>query len=430
VKLLYEAGAYVEGTGPRVRIPAALVEAALRTAPGRVVIANRRGERVMPLEGAKSYFGTGSDLKHTIDLETGRVRASVLRDVADAARLCDALPNYDFVMSYGLAADVPAHRQEAAQFAAMLRSTVKPQILTTFTDFQSLEDLWEIAKLVSGGEQAFQENPFFLIYGQFTSPLQHGRDGLQRLLFCAERKIPLIYVPTIMSGMSGPIDMAGSLTLGNAEALAGLTLHQLVRPGAPFIYGGCITSFDMRDMTIAYGAPEWHVAGAMMSQLSRRYGLPIFSTGGCSDAKCVDEQACIEAAMSLLLAALGGGNLIHDVAYLEMGLCGAPDFLVLNDEIIALARQMLGNYTIDARTLAVDVVDRVGPAGSFVGEADTFDRFREATWYPGLLDRTARHTWEARGSKRLGEVARERARELLKSHQPEPLDPALEVLAW
>ena len=130
--------------------------------------------------------------------------------------------------------------------------------------------------------------------------------------------------------------------------------------------------------------------------------------------------------MSLLMAALGGGNLIHDVGYLETGLCGALDFLVINDEIIALTRQMLRNYTIDSRSLALEAVHRVGPAGQFVGEEETLLRFREATWYPSLLDRSPRHEWEAQGGKRLGEVARERARELLTSHQPVPLEAALD----
>ncbi len=427
LKLLYDAGAYVEGEGPRVRIPAAVVEEALSRAPGRVVMANREGERVMPLEGSKSFFGTGSDLVNTIALDTGQVRASVLQDVANAARLCDALPNYDFVMSYGLASDVSVDRQEAAQFVAMLRNTVKPQILTTFTEMQALEDIWEIATLIAGGEAEFQRNPFFIIYGQFTSPLQHGVEALQRLLFCAQRRIPIIYVPTIMSGMSGPIDMPGSLALGNAECLAGLTMHQLAQPGAPFIYGGCICSFDMRDMTIAYGAPEWHVTGVMMSQLSRYYDLPVFSTGGCSDAKCVDGQACVEAAMSMLLAALGGGNIIHDVAYLETGLCGAPEFIVINDETIAVTRQMLRSYSIDAKSLAVDVVDRVGPGGQFVGEDETLARYREATWYPSLFDRSGRHAWEESGSRPLGERARERAKQILDTHEPVPLPDDLDA---
>ena len=330
-------------------------------------------------------------------------------------------------MSYGMASDVPAHQQEVAHFAAMLRNTVKPQILTTFTDLQVLEDIWEVAKLVADGEQEFQRNPFFAIYGQPASPLQHSTESLQRLLFSAERRIPIIYVASPMSGASGPIDMVGILALGNAEALAGLTIHQLANPGAPFIYGGCNCPFDMRHATIAYGAPEWHVTGVMMSQLSRYYNLPVFSTGGCTDAKCVDEQACIGAAMSMLLAALGGGNIIHDVGYVEMGLCGAPDFLVINDEIIAMTRQMLRNYTIDAQSLAVDVVDNVKPGGHFLEEKETLTRFREALWYPSLFDRSPRHEWEAKGAKRLGEVARERAKQLLNTHEPIPITPAVDT---
>jgi len=419
-ELLCDAGAFAADGGPRVRIPAGLVKQALAQAPERVVVANRLGERVMPLEGSRSFFGTGSDLINTIDLDSGKVRPSVLEDVANAARLCDVLPNYDFVMSYALASDVPAHHQEVAQFVAMLRNTVKPQIVTTFTDLQVLEDIWEIAKLVAGGEQEFQRNPFLAIYGQPASPLQHSTESLQRLLFSAEHRIPIIYVASPMSGASGPVDMVGTLALGNAEALAGLTIHQLANPGAPFIYGGCNCPFDMRHGTISYGAPEWHVTGVMMSQLSRYYKLPVFSTGGCTDAKCVDEQACIEAAMSMLLAALGGGNIIHDVAYLETGLCGALDFLVINDEIIAMTRQMLRSYTIDAQSLAVNVVDRVGPGGHFLEEDETVARFREAIWYPSLFDRSPRHKWEANGSKRLAQVARERARQLLSSHKPAP----------
>ena len=96
--------------------------------------------------------------------------------------------------------------------------------------------------------------------------------------------------------------------------------------------------------------------------------------------------------------------------------------VIINDEVIGLTRQMLRNYTIDAKTLALDVVDRVGPAGHFVSEEETLTRFREATWYPSLFDRTPRHQWEADGGRRLGEVAKERARELLRTHQPEPLD--------
>jgi len=423
--LLADAGAYLEGD-LRVRIPSHLVKRALHTAPERVVLSDRPGQRVMPLEKDKVYFGTGSDLPFTLDHETGVRRPSVLEDVARAARVSDALEHIDFVMSFGLASDVPVHTQEVQQFAAMLRNTTKPLILTQFTEKAVLEDLYEMACAVRGSPEELRRNPFLILYGQFISPLQHHREGLERLLFCAEKDLPIIYVPTILAGASGPATMAGALALGNAEVLAGLTIHQLKKPGAPFIYGGCICPFDMRTATIAYGAPEWHIASAILSQLSLRYRLPLFSTGGCTDSKVVDEQALLEGSYSLLLAALSGANLVHDVGYLEMGRCGDLSFLVMMNEMASLTRRILRPFEVNAETLALDLVDEVGPGGHFLEAEHTLRHFRSETWYPSLLDRQCYDAWQSAGATTLKDRARARVDEILRNHTPQPLPPEVE----
>ncbi|MBI4023904.1 MAG: trimethylamine methyltransferase family protein [Verrucomicrobia bacterium] len=176
--LLRGAGAWVDATDDaqaRVRIPAALVERAIQSSPSRVVLASRDGRRSLALERDRIYFGTGSDLKHTIDLETGERRLSVLEDVARAARVCEQLPNIDFVMSYALALDVPAGLQELAHYEAMLRHTTKPLLLTTFSNADVLPHLYRIAATVAGGETEFQRSPTFALYGQFVSPFCHDR---------------------------------------------------------------------------------------------------------------------------------------------------------------------------------------------------------------------------------------------------------------
>ena len=425
IELLYAAGAYVDRNGDgsaRVRIPSSLVERCIASSPSRVSIAARDGRRSMILKGARSFFGTGSDLKFTLDLQTGERRLSVLQDVANAARLVDALPNIDFVMSHGLASDVPVQMQELAQYEAMIHNSTKPLILTTFTDLEVLVSMYEMAGILAGGQSEFTRNPNLCIYGQFVSPFRHNFESLDKLLFCAEKRIPIIYIPTIMAGASGPVTLAGALAIGNAEVLAGLVIHQLKGPGAPFIYGGCIGPIDLRTTIFPYGAPEWHISDAVLAQLSWRYGLPQFGTAGASDSKIVDEQAALEAAYTLMFASLSGVNLIHDVGYLESGLTAALDYLVICDEIISLIRPVLQGLDIDQENLALDLIDKVGPGGQFIDSEHTLRHYR-AAWYPGILDRRSFQAWLEGGATSLKERARSKAMKLLDTHQVPPLQP-------
>jgi trimethylamine---corrinoid protein Co-methyltransferase len=418
-KLLLDAGAFINGIN--VKIPSHLVKYALGSAPNRVVMADRLGNRIMPLERNAIYFGTGSDLVNTIDLETGMRRPSRLSDVSDSARLCDALPNIDFIMSYCLPWDVPSGEIEVCQLLEILKNSTKPMIMTVFSGKETLLKVIRICSAVAGGLENLQRNPFLCIYGQFVSPFVHNVEGLERLLTCAEYKIPIIYIPTIMAGISGPVTMAGALATGNAEVLGGLAISQLKRKGAPFIYGGCISSFDMSKMILPYGAPEWHMASAIMSQLSLRYDLPVFSTAGCSDSKTIDGQAVAEGAFSLLMAGLSGANIIHDVGYLESGLTGSLVYLTICDEMIAYVRRVLKNFIVNTETIAVDMIHKVGPGGSFINEDHTLENYKADTWYPDLMDRNNYENWEKSGRLTMEQKALTKVRNLLASHSPIPL---------
>ncbi len=414
LQLLDEAGARVEGK--RVRIPPQLVKWALNSVPERAVLSSRMGERRMFLERGRTYFGTGSDLKHTIDLYTGEKRLSLLDDVKNAALLCNELDNIDFIMSYGLASDVKATSSELHQFYTMAKyNHTKPMILTSFEiDIETLKKLYRIACLVRGGEEELQANPFIILYGQFVSPFQHNVEGLDRLLFCAEKRIPIIYVPTVMAGASGPVTMAGSLALANAETLAGLVISQLKAEGSPFIYGGCVMPFDMKEAVRPYGSPDWSMGDAVLTQLSRYYGLPVFATGGCSDSAFVDGQAAMEGCFSALMGALCGANLVHDVGYLEQGLTGSLEYIVMMNEAIGMSKRVLKGFKVDKESLALDLIDRIGPGGHFTGEEHTYRHFKNVTWYPEVIERRG-------GSEPMEERARKRAREILKEAEPQPV---------
>ena len=417
--LLRDAGAYVNGNN--VKIPSFLVEDAIRSAPSKVAMHDRLGNRAMVLERNAAYFGTGSDLLYAVDSESGNRRFAEYDDVARAARLSDALPNIDFVMSYAM----PQGDKEGAeliQLRRMLENTVKPLVMTVYSDKRILHGMIEMCRTVAGGKEALIQKPMLCVYGQFISPLTHHKEGLDRLLVCAENMMPVIYVPTILAGASGPATIAGAVALGNAETLAGLTIGQLKRKGSPFIYGGCVSSFDMLKMALPYGSPEWQIANGALCQLARRYGLPVFATGGCTDSKVFDSQAAAEGAFSLLMSALTGGNLIHDVGYMEGGLTGSLAYLAFCDEMIGYVKRVLRSFTVNDETLALKLIKNAGPHGDFLSEEHTLKHYKNETWYPGLFDRNGYEAWEAEGKITAEERAVLKARRLLDSHEPKPLD--------
>jgi trimethylamine--corrinoid protein Co-methyltransferase len=422
---LAAAGARV-GDELRVRIPPALVEQALRTARKDVVIYDRLGRPAMSFGPHKIYFGTGSDLVFTRDLETGERRPSTLDDAGRAARLCDALPEMDFVMSMALPRNIRADDVEPQQYYYQIANTTKPVIMTSFSGLETFERMHAMACAIAGGDAAFRRRPNYIMYGQFVSPLQHDPLAVDRLIFCADHEIPLIYIPTIMPGASGPITLAGSLALAVAESLAGLVMQQVQHPGAPFIFGACVSQLDMRTMLFPYGSPEWRLNDLVMAELSRHYGLPVFGTGGATDAKQADAQAGAEYASSLLVAALAGTNLIHDVGYLDSGLTGSLESIVLGAEQVRWVKRFLAGFEVSDETLALSVTDEVGPGKQFLDHAHTLQHLRKILWLPLVSDRGGYDAWAAGGMKDYATRAGEEAARLLAAHQPTPLDPNLD----
>jgi trimethylamine--corrinoid protein Co-methyltransferase len=423
---LGDAGASL-GAEARVTLTPDMVEEALDTVKQEVLVHNRLGEPVMPLGPHQIYFGTGSDLIYTHDADTGEHRKSVLDDVARSARLCDALDDIDFVMSFALPEDVPNEDAEPQQYRAILANTVKPVIMTEFSGLQGLERVHQMACLVAGGDQAFRERPNYIMYGQFVSPLQHDLQAVERLAFCAEHEVPLIYVPTIMSGASGPFTVFGSLALALAETLAGLVMHQLQHPGAPFITGSCLSQLDMRTGLFPYGSAEWRLNDLVMAEMSRHYGIPVFGTGGASDSKLVDAQAGAEYAGSLLVAALAGTNLIHDVGYLNSGLTGSLESIVLAAEQIRWVRRFVDGIEVSEETLAADVIAEVGPAGEFLSHDHTLQVLRRSMWRPYVTDHDDYDTWHAAGAQDYAERARTYGQKLAQTHVPQALDDSVDT---
>lgn len=428
IELLSGAGAHV-ASGQRVRIPSHLVEGAIASAPRSITIYNRLGSPTVQLEDGQVSFCSQVDSTYFFDpftyapnqpLDHNR-RLCVRDDARLGAILCDALPNIDLVSFSSLYGDVPGQIAIRVGHKDTVMHCTKPLMHGT-GDFASLQAVAEMAAVVAGGWDALAERPYYVHYAEPFSPLIHTDEGVAKLLFCVERGIPVIYTPMTLAGSSAPVTGAGNLVACMAESLSGLVLAQLKRRGAPVIIGGVPTIIDMSTTLVSYGAPEMSLWSAALAEMAHYLRLPVFSTAGCTDAVAFDQQAAAESAISCLMAALSGANLVHDVGFTEAANSASLELIAATDEFIGMTRSIMGGVPVSQETLALEVIQDVGLGGSYFGEEHTLRHFRQ-NWFPQLMNRGNHEQWMAAGSLSLGDKSNRRVLQILADHQPEPLQP-------
>lgn len=418
LRLLKQSGsARIDGN--RVRFEPALVEWAVAQTPSRIALC-RRGtpDVIVPLEGHKVSFGTGSDCLTYLDPRTGERRPFRLTDVTDCVRVVDAMPEIQFCMSMGIPSDVK-ERFYRKQFAVMLENTVKPVVFVC-DDRADCEAIVAMASVAAGGTENLRLNPSLLLYSEPSSPLRQSESALAKLMYMAEHHLPVVHSPAPVQGGTAPVTLAGALVMANAEVLSALVVHQLTRTGAPFVYGCGMHQLDMKTTISVYTSPEFVLARTAVAEMGRYYGMPTWGYAGDSNSCLVDEQAASEATFSIMAALLAGNNLTHDIGYLESGLTTSPEMIVLCDEIISMLRHYIGGISLDAESMAMDVIHQVGPGGSYLDTDHTFNNFRR-WWTPKVFSRLGGKDWAASGHKRLGDRVREKTVEIISSHTPEPL---------
>jgi trimethylamine--corrinoid protein Co-methyltransferase len=275
------------------------------------------------------------------------------------------------------------------------------------------------AEIVAGGAKEHESKPYSCCYINVTAPLRHNVDSLQKVLYLAEKGLPTTYTPMVLRGVSGPTTSAGAVALANAGELVGLVLAQLKREGAPIIHsGGYGDVFDMRTTTGAYTGPESY---GVRTAMGAYYGLPTFGLGGSSDSKLPDEQAAVEASLTLLFETLGRATLVHDVGYMESGKCCSLEMMAICDEVIGYIRHYARGIEVNDETLALDLIAELGPEGDYLSSEHTVNHYRE-TWYPRLFNRNHFDGWLAEDGQSLRQRTQKRVEEILNNHKPEPLD--------
>jgi trimethylamine--corrinoid protein Co-methyltransferase len=416
--LFRSAGADISD-GSLVHIPPSMVERALRSAPENITLFNQKGEPAMEVGERRKYFGPGSDCMYIYDQESNQRRKARLSDVVDGIRLADSLDHIDFIMSMFLPSDVPDAHYEQEQMLVMLTESTKP-IIFVGIEGASTSRAIQMAATAVGGIKELQNHPFIINYVNTVSVFQHNQDSVERLLYAAERNIPTIYAPGKLRGMTAPMTKAGALALGSAGQLAGLVLSQLKKEGSPFIISNPgHGTLDMRTMLGLYNTPD---DGPQGWDLVHHYHLPSFAIAGASDAKVFDSQAASEAALSLFAVTLGGANLIHDLGYLDCAMTGSLELLLLCNEIVSWLKHYFSDIEISKETLALDLIQDVGPDKYFLQTPHTLQHVRE-DWWPSLFDHYDYQSWNELGETTLKDRAQKKIQQILESRSPGKLAP-------
>ncbi|MFP4226183.1 MAG: trimethylamine methyltransferase family protein, partial [Desulfobacterales bacterium] len=313
-QLLSETGCRV--SGQRVYMPSHVVNKALTSVPPVTNIYSWTGPVALRVEQGHTYFGPGPTCPNFIDPFTFERRAYKRSDAAMVAKLCDALPEIGFVMSLGLVSDAPYGMEGLYEFAELICNSTKPPIAWCFSR-EHCQDIHQIGIALAGGPDKFRQKPNYLFYNEPISPLLSDFNAIDKVIYCARHNIPQIFAPASTGGGTVPATHSAHIAVTLAESLIGVVISQAVNPGACIIIGGTQSILDMREMVFAYGAPELCSLEAGLTEMAEYIGVPVFSAGGCSDAKAMDAQAAIEATLSLHSAMLSGASLVHDVGFME-----------------------------------------------------------------------------------------------------------------
>ncbi len=414
-QILVEGGAQADGL--RVRLPEYMVARAMATAPKSITLYDRTGKLAMRAGKYNTYYGGGSDCLNILDHHTGQRRRPVLTDVKAASILMDALPEIDFVMSAFLPEDVDQRIYDRYQMEVMLNNTTKPIVFVT-PDFEGCVTAVEMCEVVAGSAAAFQARPFATCYINVTSGLIANAEALQKCMFLAEKGLPQLYIPLNAGGVNSPTTTAGCMASMNAGILLGIVLSQLVRPGAPIAVPGWNGGpYNLQTMVGNYVLADEQ---GVPTSMGRYYDLPVFGLGGSTDSKVMDQQCAFEATLSLMTALLHGANIVHDVGFMDAGLQGSLQLIAMCNDILGFLRAATAGVVVNDETLALDVIDELGPTGSYMGHDHTVRHFKDA-YYSKLIDKNPYSVWQKRGATSMEQRAAKMVDDLLAKHQPQAL---------
>ena len=421
-KLLRANGAEVDDRTRIVKFPSALVEEALGKKSPSITLAARDPKYDAKLDGEHSYVTANGNGAVTVDFDTGKRRPSTKKDVEETSRLIDYLPNVHIHWPMVSSMDQHPSTVHLHDLDASLNHTQKHVMYETGVTLKDARALTEMGYVAAGGEQEFRRRPLTSCLQCTFAPLQLDAGVMDASLYFAESGVPLVFFGMPQPGATGPATLVGSLVVGNAEVLAALTIVQLHAPGAAVIYGMGNAPLDMKTAVRSGGSPEHALSSAMATELAHWYKMPS-CVGVSATAKVPGDQAVFEYYTGLVGPLLAGADLMCGIGLLEDSATLYYEQIVVDDEIVAAIARLIRGERADDDTLALDVIEKVGPGKNFLAQRHTMAHLRTEHFMPSLVDRRAFDSWAADGSKTLANRARDKARWILANHTVPALAP-------
>ncbi len=423
--VLQAAGAQVEPGTQRVRFDPDMVTETIKTAPSTFKLHARNPEHHLNLGGDWMAFGTVGSPPNVSDLDRGR-RIGNRVDYQNLLRLGQLLNSVHFLSGYPVE-PVDLHHGVRHLHATLDALTLMDKAIHCYSlGRQRNIDCLEMVRIARGVDDAtLDHEPSIFTVVNSSSPLRLDAPMLQGIMEFARRNQIVCITPFTLAGAMAPVTLSGALSEQNAEALAGMVLTQVVRPGAPVIYGGFTSNVDMQSGAPAFGTPEYMRTAMIGGQLARRYGVP-YRSSNVNAANALDAQAAYESVFSLWGAIMGGVNLLmHGAGWMEGGLHASYEKMILDAELLGMVEAFLDPVVVDEDTLGFEAIQGVGPGGHFFGAEHTQSRYKAAFHKPMLSDWRNYETWEEAGSPELPSKANRLWKELLASYEPPPMDPAI-----
>ncbi len=416
-------GATVDRDTMVVKAPGQLIESALAKAPPAYTLAARDVAQDLQLDGNHVYVGTDGCGVEVIDLESGQRRRSTLQDVAEIATVADYVPEVAFHWVAVSAQDKPPESRGLHELKAIWDlSTKHVQTESVYSETEALAAV-EMAAIIAGGRSALRERPPLSIMQCTAPPLGHDGGSLDAALIAAEAGLPVGFMTMTSCGTTAPVTLAGNLVVGNAEVISALALIQLAQPGAPVFYAAAQTAMDLRSGGYTGGGPEDFLFGAATNALADFYDVPLSMGSFATGAKEPDWQAGFDNTMSTFMASAVLSDMLLGVGLLHGSRIWSYAQMLMDCEIFDMVRRVLAGIPVDEASLALDVIDAVGPGGTFLTQKHTKRNMRQL-WLPRYMDRRPYEVWQ---EQRDGAVdwATAEARRILAEHRPEPLEAAL-----